>query len=63
METYTLTVWLLWPKVAGQQASEIVRKVLTSLDSCRAWADYYATTVAADGVDSLAISCVQAWGV
>ena len=63
METYTLTVYLLWPKVAGQQASEIVRHILDSLESCRALADYYIATVAADGVDSIAVSCVQTLGV
>ena len=61
--TYLLTVWLLWPKVATGQPSEIIRHVVDSLDSCRAIADYYITTVAADGVDSIAVSCVQHWGV
>ncbi len=58
METYILTIWLLWPKVAAVgQPSEIVRHVLDSLESCQAVAAYYLATVAADGVDSLAWTC------
>ena len=63
MQTYTLTVWLLWPKVAGQQASEIVRHTLSSVESCRAWADYYTATATADGVMAIAFSCIQSLGV
>ncbi len=63
METYTLTVYLLWPKVAGVQPSEIIRHILDTLDSCHALAAYYIVTVAADGVDSVAVSCVLVLGV
>ena len=63
METYLLTLWLLWPKVTTGQPSEIVRHVVDSLESCQALAAYYTMTVAADGVESLAWSCVVQLGV
>ncbi len=61
METYLLTLWLLWPRLATGQPSEIVRHVLDSLESCQAVAAYYLATVAADGVDSLAWVCTLQW--
>lgn len=63
METYVLTVWLMWPKVANGHPGEIVRHIVDSLTFCEKLAEYYAKTVTADGVDSLAWSCVQQMGV
>lgn len=63
METYTLTLWLLWPKAVGQHASEIVRHVVDTLESCQSLATYYALHIAADGVDLWAWSCISQWGV
>lgn len=61
--TYLLTVWLLWPRVAAGQPSEIIRHVVDSLDSCHIIVDYYMATVVGDGVAFIASSCVQLWGV
>ncbi len=63
METYIFTIWLLWPKAATGQPSEIIRHLLDSIESCAAVAEYYLATVAADGVDSIAWSCVIQLGV
>ncbi len=63
METYILTLWLLWPKVATGQPSEIIRHVVDSLESCQWLAGFYLAVVGADGVESLAWSCVQQIGV
>ncbi len=63
METYLLTIWLLWPRLPHGQPSEIVRYVLDSLESCQAVAAYYLATVAGDGVESLAWVCTLQWPV
>ena len=61
METYILTVWLMWPK-AGDPG-EIVRHLVDSLESCHAMANYYFATIARDGVTHWAWSCVLELGV
>ena len=61
MQTYIYTMWLMWPK-AGDPG-EIVRHAVDSLEHCRAIADYYFATIAADGVTYWAWSCVEQWGV
>ncbi len=64
METYTFTIWLLWhPTAAGYRTSEIIRHIVESILECLAYEAYYTATLAADGVESIAVSCVQALGV
>ena len=60
METYLLTLWLLWPNGAD---SAILRLVVRTVLDCQRLALWYAATLRADGVDSIAWSCVQLWGV
>lgn len=60
---FIFTIWLLWPRVATVQPSEVIRHVLDTLDSCYTVAAYYLATVAGDGVDSLVWTCIEQWKV
>ncbi len=64
MESYTFTIWLLWhPTEAGHRASEIIRHIVDSILECLAYEAYYTATVGRDGVESIAVSCVQFFAI
>ncbi|KKM17355.1 hypothetical protein LCGC14_1676600 [marine sediment metagenome] len=57
---YIFTLWALWPNGID---SAILRWTVQTILDCERLALWYAATLRADGVDSIAWSCVQQWPI
>ena len=60
METFLFTLWVLWPNGTD---SVILRWLVATMAECERLALWYAATLRADGVDSIAWRCVAQWPV